>query len=184
MEVHDKQKLRQRRLRKKQAARAKKARKEWIAVIALVLILVALGSICIAEPLRYPQLQQQDAQELSLVYTSYYKERARKLQLTGDIKLYFADGTSNWVNSACTWGLSGKLQELPADTPMTILVEPDAGWVLQIEVGDQVLLDFDYAQKQMQIRRIACVPLGLIAYAIAVYLLMRQFKNKTKRGKA
>ena len=88
-----------------------------------------------------------------------------------EIHLDLTDGESFSISGSCTGSeLAERVERLPGKN-VHFLVRPGSNYVLQIESGEQILLDFDVSQEQMWKNAVAFAFLGILMYAGSIYLI-------------
>ena len=94
------------------------------------------------------------------------------------VNLEFQDADTQMVDSCCLgYGLEEKLENIPSGTQMQLLIHPDSGNVLQIQVEGETLLEFDYAQDQLWGEAMFFPILGVFMFVCAsflIYILIRK----------
>lgn len=150
-------------------------------LIAMICVVLFVGTVFVGQLFQNRKVDQQEAVELSAVYESadVHKRRFR----TQYIDLQFQDDDEQTVDGCCLgYGLQEKLKSLPSGTEMQLLIHPQSGKVLQIQVTDETLLDFDFAQDCLWNEAIGFAGLGVLMYAVGIGLMLKMFWKKRKKA--
>lgn len=145
-----------------------------IALICLCLFTaIGLGS----QPFQHQKIERQNAIMLSAVLDRTNPVYGRGS--TSYLNLEFRDAEVQYVDGCCLgYGLQEKLENLPSGTQMQLLIHPDSGAVLQIEVAGETLLGFGYAQDQLWGEALFFAGLGVFMFVCAVFLIYILIRKK------
>ena len=140
------------------------------AIIALICLFLFTAIGFVSEPFQYQKIEKQNAIMLSAVLdrtVSVYRRSS-----TSYVNLQFRDAEVQSVDGCCLgYGLQEKLESIPSGTQMQLLIHPNSGDVLQIEVAGETLLDFGYAQDQLWGEACFFAGLGVFMFACAFGLI-------------
>ena len=138
-------------------------------VTAIILFSLFLGTLFITEPYRNVKIEPEDA---LMVSGTVEKVRINyRRGIVREIHLDLTDGESFSISGSCTGSeLAERVERLPGKN-VHFLVRPGSNYVLQIESGEQILLDFDVSQEQMWKNAVAFAFLGILMYAGSIYLI-------------
>ena len=146
-------------------------------IIAFICLSLFGAAVFVSEPFRNQKIDRENAIMLSAVFDSADQVYGKHGVLYVDLE--FQDADTQMVANCCLgYGLEEKLESIPAGTRMQLLIHPDSGNVLQIQVEGETLLEFDYAQDQLW--REACFfpVVGILMLVVAVFLLYVLIRKK------
>ena len=150
-----------------------------------IVLLIGLAVLCFItanyQPIEYDQASSYSAAFEK--YRLYHRTR-------GGTRRYieFTNGDSKSLSNIYFYGeqtIKADLEALPQGTTLHLKLHPD-GEVLEIKAGDKEILNFDYAQKQLQKRSIFFLVMGILSCAgiipCVIYVWKRFSKKKSFRG--
>ena len=94
----------------------------------------------------------------------------------------FTNGDSKLLSNIYFYGeqtIKSDLEALPKGTTLDLKLHPD-GEVLEIKAGDKEILNFDYAQKQLQKRSIFSLVIGILSCAGVIPCVIYVWKKIVK----
>lgn len=127
-----------------------------------IVLLIGLAVLCFItanyQPIEYDQASSYSAAFEK--YRLYHRTR-------GGTRRYieFTNGDSKSLSNIYFYGeqiIKDDLEALPQGTTLHLKLHPD-GEVLEIKAGDKEILNFDYAQKQLQKRSIFFLVMGILS---------------------
>ena len=147
----------------------------------IIIVFVCLSLFCTAGFVSQPFLNRKIDVETAVMLSAVF-DRADRVYGKHGVKyvdLEFQDADTQMVASCCLgYGLEEKLENIPSGTQMQLLIHPDSGNVLQIQVEGETLLEFDYAQDQLWSEAMFFPILGIFMFACAVFLLFVLIRKK------
>lgn len=146
-----------------------------------IVLLIGLAVLCFItanyQPIEYDQASSYSAEFEE--YRTYHKVRGGTHR-----HIKFTNGDSKSLSSFYVYGeqtIKDDLDALPQGTTLHLKLHPD-GEVLEIKAGDKEILNFDYAQRQLQKRAIFFLVLGILSCTgiipCAIYVWKKIFKEK------
>ena len=146
-----------------------------------IVLLIGLAVLCFItanyQPIEYDQASSYSAAFEK--YRLYHRTR-------GGTRRYieFTNGDSKSLSNIYFYGeqtIKADLEALPQGTTLHLKLHPD-GEVLEIKAGDKEILNFDYAQKQLQKRSIFFLVMGILSCAgiipCAIYVWKKIVREK------
>ncbi len=153
--------------------------KRTVALWVLILVFLAGGTMCMVTAGQYLKVEKQDTIQKNLTYQRYWDGWHNRSMLVR-FTLYFQEETL-WISGSCTgWDLEKKLLELPENTPVTVLVDPEGIYTMHMQTETEVLLDFDIAARNMAIEAWLDIGLGVICYGAAILLAVLEYEKKLR----
>lgn len=146
-------------------------------IISFICLSLFSAVAFVSEPFRNQKIDRENAIMLSAVFDSV--DRVYGKHGVQYVNLQFQDAEAQSVAGCCLgYGLQEKLESIPSGTQMQLLIHPDSGNVLQIQVEGETLLEFDDAQDQLW--REACFfpVLGVFMIVFAVFLIYILIRKK------
>ena len=157
----------------------------WFALV-MALISIFMGTVFSSTMFLNRPIDREDATELTCTYKDFIAITRRGR--TREIKLLFYDDSAQYIEGSCIDNeLVENLKKIPIGTNFKILVNPKNNCVVELIASDDVLLDFDYAQKQLERDGVGFFYLGVTMYAFAIAFIVQavlDFKKKIKRARA
>ena len=168
---------------KQQRHNEKKFQAKMATVLGFVgiVLLIGLAVLCFItanyQPIEYDQASSYSAAFEK--YRLYHRSR-------GGTRRYieFTNGDSKSLSNIYFYGeqtIKDDLEALPQGTTLHLKLHPD-GEVLEIKAGDKEILNFDYAQKQLQKRSIFFLVMGILSCTgiipCAIYVWKKIFKEE------
>ena len=157
--------------------------------VALVMALISIFMGTVFSSMLYPN--QPITREEATQIIGDFKEAEGYRKLKGgytEVSLFFYDEQRQYISSCCvTDELLEALKKTPIGTEFKILVNPNNDYVVELIAEDVILLDFDYAQKQLERDGVGFFYLGVTMYAFAIAFIVQavlDFKKKIKRARA
>ena len=141
---------------------------------------VLIGVIFVGMLFQNHKITPEEAIVFSDEYTGYEKVvRKRRIRF---IDLQFADSQEQCLDGfLCSDALVKQLDQIPAGTPMNLLIHPTGGNIMQIEVQDTILLHFDSVMSGIRRNSITFACLGLLMFGGAVILVFEMLPKKRRR---
>ena len=140
-----------------------------------------VGTVFVSQVLQNQKIQRHEAIILNAEFQEADPAYGKTTSRIKYIDLLFENAEEQTVDGCCLGhGLQEKLERIPSGTQMQLLLHPDSGNVLQIQVSDEVLLDFNLAQERLWNEALSFVGLGVFMYAVGIALLVRMFWKKRK----
>lgn len=157
----------------------------WIALV-MALISIFMGTMFSSTLYFNQPIDREDATQLNCTYKESIVHTQRGS--IREIKLLFHDGSAQYIDGSCSkYELSEKLKIIPSGTKFKMLVNPNNDYIVELIVNDDVLLNFDYAQKQLERDGVGFFVLGLVMYGCAIFFIVQavlDFRKKIRRTKA
>ncbi len=149
-----------------------------IAKIVFICLVLFAGAEFVTQPFEHRKIERQEAIALIAEFDSAHSVYIK--HSTQYMNLQFRDAEEQTVEGCCLgYNLEEELKQLPSGTQMQLLIHPDSGSVLQIVAEEELLLEFDYAQKQLWNEAVAFLLLGLFMLAggvgLAVAMILKKF---------
>lgn len=156
----------------------------WVALV-MALISIFMGTVFSSTLFFNQPIAKEDATELTYTYTEFIVHTKRG-GFT-NLKLLFNDGSAQYIHACCVNDkLVQKLEQILIGTEFKMLVNPQNNNVVELIANDVALLDFDYAQKELEIYGVEFFILGIVMYVFAIIFIIQailDFKRKIKRAK-
>ena len=156
----------------------------WIALV-MALISIFMGTAFSSTRYFNQPIDRKDATQLNCTYKESIVHTQRGS--IREIKLLFHDGSAQYIDGSCSkYELSEKLKIIPSGTKFKMLVNPNNDYIVELIVNDEVLLNFDYAQKQLERNGVGFFYLGIVMYVFAVIFIIQailDFKKEIKKQK-
>ncbi len=147
------------------------------AIISIVLCIIT-GSFFVASNFNWNfSVSREDTTELvgCFEYMEYNHIK------TNYVKLCFSDIESRLIDGACVSNeFEESLHSLEYGTVLHMLVDEKSGYVMELRVDDNVLLEFDYSLEMMRLDRLLFLCLGVVMFAIAFGIAVK-ISPKRKR---
>ena len=157
----------------------------WVALV-MALISIFIGTVFSSTLFFNQPIDREEATELTYTYKDFTGHEKGKGGFT-EIKLIFSDGSAQYIDGCCVKDeLVEKLEKTTAGTKIKMLVNPKNDYVVELVADDVVLLEFDYAQKQLERNGVGFFYLGIVMYVFAIIFIIQavlDFKKKIKRAK-
>lgn len=158
----------------------------WVALV-LALIGIFMGTIFSSTLFLNLPIAIEDAIELNYTYKEFIVSTGAKGSIA-EIKLLFFDGSEQYIDGSCVKNeLVEKLEKTPSGTKIKMLVNPKNDYIVELIANEEILLDFDYAQKELERDGVRFFYLGITMYGFAIFFIVQavlDFRNKIKRAKA
>lgn len=144
----------------------KKFQAKMATVLGLVWIVLLIGFAVLCFILsNYQPIEYDKAISYSVAFEKYRLYHRTR----GGTRRYieFANGDSKSLSNIFFYSeqtIKADLEALPKGTTLDLKLHPD-GDVLEIKAGDKEILNFDYAQKQLQKRSIFFLVMGILSCA-------------------
>ena len=156
----------------------------WVALV-MALISIFMGTMFSSTLYLNQPIDREDATELTCTYKEFIVRTQRGS--IREIKLLFYDGSAQYIDGSCVKDeLEEKLEKTPIGTSFKMLVNPKNDYVVELVADGIVLLDFDYAQKELERDGVGFFYLGFVMYIFAILFIIQailDFKKKIKRAK-
>lgn len=147
------------------------------ALILLICMAVLIATIFVLQPVNNRIVPESEAVALAVTFSGCDPSYRR-----GQIKyidLVFEDYEELTVDGCCSNSdLVERLAAVPAGTQIHLLLHPQSKNVLQINVNNEILLEFVDAQNRIWREAIAFAVLGLLLYVAAAGLLVGMIRKK------
>lgn len=159
----------------------------WVALI-MALISIFMGTVFSSTMFLNQPIEREDATELNCVFLGFGGGHKKLKGGTTDITLHFKDNSFQFIDNYCVSDeLIEKLKTIPSETEFKMLVNPKNDYIVELIANEEILLDFDYAQKQLERNGVRFFYLGIVMYVFAIIFIIQailDFKKKIKRAKA
>lgn len=156
----------------------------WVALI-MALISIFMGTVFSCTLILKQPIDREDATELTCNYKEFIV-RTRRSSIA-EIKLLFYDGPAQYIDGSCANDkLVEALEKVPVGTTLKMLINPNNDYVVELISNDETLLDFDYAQKELERNGVGFFYLGIAMYGFAIFFIIQailDFRKKIKRRK-
>ena len=157
----------------------------WFALV-MALISIFMGTVFSSTLLPNQPISKEEATRLTYTYKEFTGHKKLKGSFT-EIKLLFFDGSAQYIDSSCvTDEIFKAIEEATPGTKFKMLVNPKNDYVVELVVNDVVLLNFETAQKSLEIDGVGFFILGIVIYIFAIIFIIQavlDFKKKMKRAK-
>ena len=144
-----------------------------------IVLLIGFAVLCFIvanhQPIEYDQAISYSAEFEE--YRIYHKVRGGTHR-----HIKFTNGDSKSLSAFYVYGeqtIKADLEALPQGTTLDLKMHPD-GSVLEIKAGDKEILNFDYAQKQLQKRSIFFLVIGILSCAGVIPCVIYVWKKIVK----
>lgn len=158
----------------------------WVALV-MALISIFMGTVFLPELYSNQPIDREEATELTCTYKDFTGHEKAKGGFT-EIKLIFSDGSEQYIDASCvTDEIFKDIKETAHGTEFNMLVNPNNDYIVELVVNDEVILDFDTAQKALEIDGVGFFYLGIAMYGFAIFFIIQailDFRKKIKRAKA
>ena len=152
-----------------------------IAIGLFICLAFFVGTVFVSQVFQNQRIQRQDATVLNAEFIEADPSYGRNMISIRYIDLLFKNAEEQTVDGCCLgYGLKEKLESLPSGTEMQLLTHPKSGNVLEIQVGNNTLLEFEFAQERLWNESLVFMALGVFMYAVSVGLLVKMFWKKRK----
>lgn len=140
-----------------------------------------VGTVFVSQVFQNQRIQRQDATVLNAEFVEADPSYGRNMSSIRYIDLLFKNAEEQTVDGCCLgYGLKEKLESLPSGSEMQLLIHPKSGNVLEIQVGNDTLLEFDFAQERLWNEALAFMGMGAFMYAVSAGLLIKLLWKKRK----
>lgn len=157
----------------------------WVALV-MALVSIFLGTVFSSTMYLNQPINREDATELTCTYKEFIVRTQRGS--IREIKLLFYDGSAQYIDGSCVKDeLEEILEKTPVGTSLKMLVNPKNNYIVELIANDEILLDFDYAQKELERDGVGFFYLGLFMYACGIAFIVQavlDFRKEIKRAKA
>jgi hypothetical protein len=148
-----------------------------VAITVFLCLVFFVATVFVSQVFRNQKIQRQEAitfcAEFEKADPAFGKSTVKYIDLE------FKNAEEQTIDGCCLGhGLQEKLERLPSGTQMQLLIHPDSGNVLQIQVADEILLDFDFAQERIWNEALCFMGLGILMYAIGIFLTVGAIRKK------
>lgn len=157
----------------------------WVALV-MALISIFMGTVFSSTLFLNRPILKEDAEQLTCTYKEFIGHKKFKGGFT-EIELLFYDGSAQYIDSSCVTDEIFKfIESTTPGTKFKMLVNPKNNYVVELVINDVIILDFETAQKDLEIDSVDFFILGLVMYIIAIFFIAQavlDFKNEIKRKK-
>lgn len=158
----------------------------WVALV-MALISIFIGTVFSSELYLNQPIKREDATKINCVFVDFGGGHKKLKGGTTDITLHFNDDSFQFIDNYCVSDeLIERLKTIPSGTEFKMLVNPKNDYVVELVANDVVLLDFDYAQKELEREGVRSFYLGIVMYVFAIIFIIQailDFKKKIRRAK-
>ena len=156
----------------------------WVALV-MALISIYMGTMFSSTLYLNQPIDREDATQLNCTYKESIVHTQRGS--IREIKLLFHDGSAQYIDGSCANDeLVEALEKVPVETTLKMLINPNNDYVVELISNDETLLDFDYAQKELERDGIGFFYLGIVMYGFAIFFIIQailDFRKKIKQAK-
>ena len=152
------------------------AKMETVSAIVGIIALVFFAILCFVCA-NYQPIEYEEAIPYSAQFEKYYTRYSYKGGSTECIK--FTNQDSKSLSDFYFYGDQSPhadLKALPQGTLLDLKLHP-IGEILEIKAGDKEILNFDYAQKQLQKRSISFFIVGILLCLVTIPLTLYAWKK-------
>ena len=157
----------------------------WVALV-MALVSIFMGTVFSSTLILNQPIDREEATELTYTYKDFTGHEKGKGGFT-EIKLIFSDGSALYIDASCvTDKIFKAIEETAPGTDFNMLVNPNNDYIVELVVNDVVILDFETAQKSLEIDGVGFFILGIVMYVFAIFFIIQallDFKKKMKRTK-
>ncbi len=157
----------------------------WVALV-MALISIFMGTVFSSTLFLNRPIDREEATELTYTYKDFTGHEKGKGGFT-EIKLIFSDGSAQYIDASCvTDEIFKAIEETAPGTNFTMLINPRNNYIVELSTDDVSILDFDYAQKELERYAVGSFYLSLAIYGFAIFFIIQailDFKKKIKRAK-
>ena len=155
-----------------------------IANLALVIVCLFFGTaLIIGEHYWKKPISREEAIAAEAAYQSCEKRYGHYMVLQA-LQVRFSDLEQQYIDrAAATEALCDAVRALEPGTRLSLLLHPNSATILELRVGETVLLDFDRARSALrrEVRDAAAV--GVVMYLCGLYLAVCFFVPEDQRRK-
>jgi hypothetical protein len=155
----------------------------WVALV-MALISIFMGTVFSSTLFLNRPIAREEAMKVTYTYRDFNGDEKVKGGFT-EIKLIFSDGSAQYIDASCVTDEIFKVIEKTAPgTKFNMLINPRNDYVVEVISNDEVLLNFDYAQKELERDAFGFFYLGIAMYGFAIFFIIQailDFKKKIKR---
>lgn len=127
-------------------------------------------------------VKQSDAIKKEAIFDSY-KETFGKRHSTKGIYVYFFDCDQLYIDATCVnEKVRADLNNIESGTGVTLVIHPNSDTILDMRIGEYVILEFDNTMDKIKKEMNAFFVMGLMLYAMGVYGLINLI-SRCKRYK-
>ena len=159
----------------------------WVALV-MALISIFMGTVFSSTLLLNQPITKQEATKLTCIYEDFKGGKRLLYDQDAELILIFKDGSRQYIDVCCvTDEVYQKVKRIAPGTEIQSLINPNNDCVVELIVNDDVLLDFDYTQKQLERNGVGFFVLGLVMYGCAIFFIVQtvlDFRKKIRRTKA
>ncbi len=159
----------------------------WVALV-MALISIFMGTVFSSIIYLNQPIDREEATKLNCVFVDFGGGHKKLKGGTTDITLRFNDDSFQSIKNYCISDeLIEKLKTTPSGTEFEMLINPKNNYVIELIANDEVLLDFDYAQKELEQESVGFFYLGIVMYVFSIIFIIQailDFRKKIKRIKA
>lgn len=156
-----------------------------ILMIFVAILAVFLGFVFTSMRYLNAPILKSEAEVISKSFDRYELSHRRKDR---NISIFFTDGEREEIRSCCIGdNLIKRLDALDKGMPITVLVNPNNDYIIEITSDNGEILNFNYAQRQLKNEGTGFFWLGIFIWAAAIYLagtgiviLIRERKHKRR----
>lgn len=156
----------------------------WVALV-MALISIFMGTVFSLVLHSNQPIDREEAIELTCNYKEFIV-RTRRSSIA-EIKLLFYDGSTQYIDGSCANDkLVEALEKVPVGTTLKMLTNPNNDYVVELISNDETLLNFDYAQKELERDGVGFFYLGIVMYVFAIIFIIQailDFRKKIKQAK-
>ena len=154
---------------------------KWVVVPVVVLVFLFIGSVMIFGMHYWEKpISREEAISTTASYQSCQKRRAP--HSLAEIEVHFSDLDRQKIDgSYATDELYQTIDALAPGTQLSLLLHPNSATILEIRVGDELLLDFDHAVRALRGEVAAFTVLGIMLYLAAAACALTLIPGKYRR---
>ena len=152
---------------------------KWVIVPVVVLVFLFIGSVMI---FGVHYWEKPISREEAISATASYQSCQKHYSGRGSIEVHFSDLDRQDIDGYyATNELYQTLKALAPGTQLSLLLHPNSANILEIRVGDELLLDFDHAVKFLREDVAVFTVLGILVYWGAASCVLLLFPGKYRR---
>lgn len=157
----------------------------WVALV-MALISIFMGTVFSSILLQNRPISKEEATQLTCTYKEFTGHKKLKGRFT-ELKLLFYDSSAQYIDSSCvTDEIFKTIEETAPGTKFNMLVNPKNDYVVELVINDIIILNFETAQKDLEIDGVGFFILGIVMYIFAIIFIVQavlDFRKKIKRMK-